>query len=276
MRNFKVAIYGTAASYHDLAAQKFYGEEIEIVECNTFRQTCETLQSNRADYAVLAVENSLAGSILANYTLMEEYKLRIIGEQCVSVNFNLITLNETKLSDIEFIHSHPMAFAQCSKFLLSMAHAKIIEQGDTSSCVKNIKQNNLKNTAAIAGDLAAQHHNMKVLKSNIQNPGVNYTRFMVLSKGDSIPYNPDKASICFKLRDKPGALSDVLAVMKKNKVNISKIQSVPDLKNTNEYVFHTDVEWDLYTDYEKAIKKIKKVTTNFSVLGEYVKSKNEL
>jgi prephenate dehydratase len=160
MRNFKVAIFGTAASYHDLAAQKFYGQDVDIVECGTFRQCCDMLKQNHADYAVMAIENSLAGSILTNYNLIDEYQFRIIGEQYLRIELNLLALEGVKMEEIEFVHSHPMALAQCTNFLAKYPHIKIVEQGDTASCVKNIYNKNLRNTAALANKMASEKYHV--------------------------------------------------------------------------------------------------------------------
>lgn len=272
MRNFKVAIFGTLASYHDLAAQKFYGEEVNTVECFTFRQCCDLLKSNGVDYAVMAIENSLAGSILSNYNLIEEYQLRIIGEQYLKVEMHLMALPEVKMEEIEYIHSHPMALAQCSQFLAKYPWVKIVENGDTATCVKNIAQNKLRNTAAIGNELAAAKYNVPILKANIQNNDLNYTRFIILSKGDARPENPNKASVCFRLLHEVGSLADVLMVMSKNGLSLSKIQSVPVAGRPNEYSFHTDLEWQEYERFQKAMKKIKKSTKELTILGEYVKA----
>ena len=272
MRSFKVAIFGTAASYHDLAAQKFYGQEVETIECFTFRQCCDMLKNNHADYAVMAIENSLAGSILSNYNLINEYQLRIIGEQYLKIELHLLALKGVEMSSIEYIHSHPIALAQCSRFLVKYPHIKIVEQGDTASCVKNIHDKKLKNVAAVANSLSSTLYNVPILEANIQNNEQNYTRFIILSKGDARPENPNKASVSFQLKHEMGTLADVLSVFKKNKVSLSKIQSVPVLGEPNEYSFHTDLEWEEYDYFQKALKKIKNSTTNLSVLGEYIKA----
>ena len=273
MQKFKVAIFGTTGSFHDLASHKFYGEDIKTLKCFTFRKCCEMLKSNEADYAVMAIENSLAGSILPNYNLIDEYKLCIIGEQYLKIELHLLALEGVKMKDIEFIHSHPMALAQCSNFLVKHPHIKIIEQGDTASCVKNIHDKNLRNTAAVANKVASALYNVPVLAENIENNSENYTRFFLLSKGDKKPKDPNKASVCFRVKHHTGSLADVLMIMKKHNVNLSKIQSVPVLGKRNEYSFHVDAEWNKYEDYKKAMKEIKEMTTSFSVLGEYVKAK---
>ncbi|MBL0330724.1 MAG: prephenate dehydratase [Bacteroidetes bacterium] len=272
MRNFKVAIFGTAASYHDLAAQKFYGQEVEAIECFTFRQCCELVKNNHADYAVMAIENSIAGSILSNYNLIDEYQLRIIGEQYLKIELNLLALEGVSMTDIKYIHSHPMALAQCSEFLQKHSHVTIVEEGDTASCVKKIKELNLKNTAAIANELSSLVYGVPVLFSNVENNKQNFTRFIILSKGDSKPEHPNKASVCFRLKHEVGSLSDVLNVLKRNGVSLSKIQSVPVAGEPLEYSFHADLEWVHRTDFQKALKKIKGSTRSLSVLGEYIKA----
>jgi prephenate dehydratase len=272
MRNFKVAIFGTAASYHDLAAQKFYGQDVDIVECGTFRQCCDMLKQNHADYAVMAIENSLAGSILTNYNLIDEYQFRIIGEQYLRIELNLLALEGVKMEEIEFVHSHPMALAQCTNFLAKYPHIKIVEQGDTASCVKNIYNKNLRNTAALANRVASEKYNVPILFSGIENNKQNFTRFIILSKGDARPDQPNKASVCFRLKHEVGCLVEILNVFKQNKISLSKIQSVPVLGHPNEYSFHTDVEWLEYQNFQNAVKEIKNAANTFSVLGEYVKA----
>jgi prephenate dehydratase len=272
MRNFKVAIFGTAASYHDLAAKKYYGQDVDIVECGTFRQCCDMLKGNHADYAVMAIENSLAGSILTNYNLIDEYKFRIIGEQYLRIELNLLALDGVKIEDIEYVHSHPMALAQCTAFLAQYPHIKVVEQGDTASCVKNIATKNLRNTAAIANKYASEIYQVPVLHASIENNKQNFTRFMILSKGDACPDQPNKASVCFRLRHEVGCLVEILNVFKQNQISLSKIQSVPVMRHPNEYSFHTDVEWTKYENYQNAITAIKGEANTFSVLGEYIKA----
>lgn len=272
MRNFKVAIFGTAASYHDLAAQKFYGQQVNKVECGTFRQCCEVLQHKEADYAVMAIENSLAGSILPNYNLIDEYGFQIIGEQYLRIELNLLALPEVKIEELEYIHSHPMALAQCTNFLVKYPHIKIMEQGDTASCVKNIRDKNLRNTAAIANKMASEKYGVPVLFSNIENNKQNFTRFIILSRGDSKPDLPNKASVCFRLKHEIGCLADILNVFKQYKISLSKIQSVPVMGYPNEYSFHTDVEWMDYASFKDAVQLVKNETTTFSILGEYIKA----
>ena len=274
MKNSKVAIFGTAGSFHYLAAQKYYGKDADLLECYTFMQCAEALKKGEAQYAVLAIENSLAGSILPNYNLINQYKLRIIGEQYLKIELNLLALKGVKISDIEFVHSHPMALAQCTVFLNKYPHIKIVEQGDTASCVKNISDNKLKNTAAVANEFASKLYNVPILFKGIENNSHNYTRFLILTKADEIPENPNKASICFRVKHKVGSLADVLNVLVQNSINLSKIQSVPVYGEPSEYFFYLDLEWKKsnHADFKQAMAQINKATNHFSVLGEYVKA----
>lgn len=272
MRNIRVAIFGSTASFHELAAQQFYGEEIRITECNSFRASCEKLRDNSVDYAVMAIENSTAGSILPNYNLIEEFGLHIIAERYLQIELHLLALDGVKLNEINCIQSHPMALAQCSVFLAQHPHVRLIEHSDTASAVREIREKNLRTTAAIGNELSSLIYNVPVLKPAIHNSRKNYTRFLLLSKGQGKASQPDKATVCFRLKHETGMLADVLAVFKKNKVSLSKIQSVPVPGKPNEYSFHTDLEWRDYDLYRKAIKSIRKSTSSLSVLGEYMKS----
>lgn len=274
VQNSKVAIFGTAGSFHYLAAQKYYGKNINLIECYTFIQVAEALKNGSARYAVLAIENSLAGSILPNYNLINQYELKIIGEQYLKIELNLLALNGVKIENIEFVHSHPMALAQCTVFLNQYPHIKIVEQGDTASCVKNIADNKLKNTAAVANEFASKLYNVPILFKGIENNKHNYTRFLILTKAEETVKHPNKASICFRVKHKVGSLAEVLNLLVKHKINLSKIQSVPVYGEPSQYFFYLDLEWenDNYNAFSKAMDLIDKATNHFSVLGEYVKA----
>ena len=274
MKKNKVAIFGTIGSFHYLAAKKYYGENVELVECFTFMKCCEAVQNGKVDYGVLAIENSLAGSILPNYNLINQYNLNIIGEQYLKIELNLIALKGVKIEDIEFVHSHPMALAQCTQFLNKYPHVKAVEQGDTASCVKNISDKKLKNTAAVANEFASQLYNVPILFKGIENNKYNFTRFLILSKEKETPIGTNKASICFRLKHKVGSLADVLNMLTANNINLSKIQSVPVYGEPNQYFFYLDIEWKKshHEHFENAMKLINKATNQFSILGEYVKA----
>ncbi len=274
MENKKVAYFGTVGSFHYLAAQKYFGSDVELVECFSFMDCCETLKSKQVDKAVLAIENSLVGSILPNYNLVNDYDLKIIGEQYLKIGLNLVAQEGVKIEDLEFIHSHPMALNQSSVFLHKYPHIKLVERGDTASCVKNIRDKNLLNTGAIANEFASELYNVPILVPNIQNKKYNFTRFMILSNESVHTSDSNKASICFRLHHDVGSLSDVLNSITKNKINLSKIQSIPVYGEVDEYKFYVDVEWakEHYDSFKAGMEDVKNMTHDFAILGEYIKA----
>jgi prephenate dehydratase len=271
MRKSRVAIQGTAASFHEQAALQYFGNDIEIVECNSFSFSCKQLSDNMADYCVMAIENSLAGSILTNYNLITQNKLKVIGELYLKIELHLLCLPETSLKEIEFIQSHPMAIKQCADFINSHPLVNVIESHDTAACAQLIAGKQLVNTAAIAGEAAAQRYGLKILERNIESNKENYTRFFVLSKGDYLEEIPDKSTLCFKLEHTPGSLVNALSVFKKYLVNLSRIQSVPIEGQPGQFRFYTDAEWLDKLLYEKCMKELAKKTNDLQILGEYKK-----
>jgi prephenate dehydratase len=272
MRNHRVAIQGALASYHDLAAKKFYGEDVDIVECLTFKETCTKIVDNSADYAVMAIENSMAGSILSNYNLIDEYQLKIVGELYVRIEFHLLALPNVSLNDIAFVHSHPMAIAQCQNFASAHQHMKFVELGDTASCAKHIARNQLMNTAAIANEVTAKRYGLEILKHNIESHQNNYTRFLILTKGGDIVDNANKASVSMRVKHESNALASALGTLAIHNINISKIQSVPIENNHHEYSFHMDLEWQDYKAYQLAMKALEQSSKRLKILGEYRKA----
>jgi len=271
MRKPRVAIQGTVASFHEQAALHYFGNEIEIVECNSFPFSCRQVSDNRADYCVMAIENSLAGSILTNYNLVTQNKLRVIGEVYLKIELHLVCLPETNLKEIEFIRSHPMAIKQCADFIAAHPLVNMVESHDTAACAQLIAGKQLANTAAIAGEAAAKRYGLKILERNIETHKENYTRFFVLSKGDCLEEDPDKSTLCFKLEHTPGSLAKALSVFQKHMVNLSRIQSVPVEGQPGEFRFYTDAEWPDRNLYDKCLKELAKKSNDLQVLGEYRK-----
>lgn len=275
MRNHRVAIQGIVASYHDLAARKIYGEDLELVECSTFKETCEAIVNNRADYAIMAIENSTAGSILSNYNLIEDYNLKVIGELYVRIQFHLMALPGVSIKEIEVINSHTMAISQCQPFLLEHSNIRVVEGNDTARCARDIKEKQLRNAAAIGNEVTANTYGMEILASNIESNKKNYTRFLVITKGSDVVENPDKASISLQLLHDPGTLAKALTVLGDHRINLTKIQSVPIVGNLNEYNFHLDLEWDDYSQYKAALAELVTYCKKVKILGEYKRSKIE-
>lgn len=271
MRKPRVAIQGTAASFHEQAALHYFGADIEIVECNSFSFSCKQVSDNRADYCVMAIENSLAGSILTNYNLVTQNNLRVIGEVYLKIELHLVCLPETNLKEIEFIRSHPMAIKQCADFIATHPLINVVESHDTAACAHLIAKKQLTNTAAIAGEAAAERYGLKILERNIETHKENYTRFFILSKGICLEEKPDKSTLSFKLEHTPGSLVKALAVFQKHLVNLSRIQSVPIEGQAGQFRFYTDAEWLDKPLYDKCLKELARKTSDLQILGEYKK-----
>lgn len=268
----KIAIQGVKASFHEEAAYKFFGQDIETLECSSFKQTCEMLKQGKADYVVMAIENSIAGSILPNYNLLRDYRFHIIGEVHLNIQQNLLALPGVKLSDIQFVESHPIAIRQCDEFLSDHPTWIIKEGMDTAGCAKKIKEDNLTHTAAVASEYAAKTYGLNILEKRIETHKKNATRFLILSNEVQEQKGANKASLSFQTGNAVGALASVLQCFAEQNVNLSKIQSMPVVGRRNEYDFYVDVEWKKQSDYDAAIRKVLKHTVNFSILGEYLKN----
>jgi prephenate dehydratase len=271
MKHVKVAIQGITASFHEAAANKFFGDEIEVIECLTFNNLCETLKTGRAEFAVMAIENTLAGSLLSNYSLIQDYHFKIVGEVFLRIHMNLLAFPGVKKHEINFVHSHPIAIRQCAEFLWSLPNVKIIEKEDTALCAKEIAEQKMTDVAAIASESAAQKFKLNILEKGIETNKKNFTRFLVLNKQDIHSENNNKASLSFQLQHRSGSLADALMIFKENEINLTKIQSVPVMGKPYEYSFHIDLEWENYSNYTKALNYLIKIVSNLTVFGEYKK-----
>ena len=271
-KKLKIAIQGIAASFHEIAAMTYFTEPIETVECLSFHALCESLKSNESDFAVMAIENSIAGSILPNYFLLQEYHFSIIGEVYLPIHMHLLAMPGVKLSDIKNIESHPMAIRQCSDFLYRLKGIDIRESDDTALSAKKIKDKKLKDTAAIANEHAAKLFGLQILEKRIETHKKNFTRFLILSKRSQKSVESNKASLCFEVANEVGSLADALTTFKDNQINLSKIQSIPIIGKPSEYSIHIDVEWKRKRSYDEAIKQVLRQVKNLNVLGEYRKA----
>jgi prephenate dehydratase len=274
-KKIRVAIQGIATSFHEVAAMTYFGNAIETVECLTFQEECCALNQNQADYAMMAIENSIAGSILPNYFLLQQHHFRIVGELYLPVHLHLLTLPGVTLRDIRVIESHPMAIRQCSEFLQNLCGVEIRESDDTAYSARKVSEKKLKDTAAIANEQAANKFGLQILERRIETHKKNFTRFLVLTKQVNSISMADKASLCFEVANEVGSLADVLTVFKVHRINLTKIQSVPIIGKPQEYAIHVDVEWTERKYYEEAMKKVMRQVRNLTVLGEYKKAKIE-
>jgi prephenate dehydratase len=269
----RVAIQGIKASFHEEAAFKFFGKDIETVECNSFKQTCESMSKGDSDFVVMAIENSIAGSLLPNYSLIRDYNMYITGEVYLPIQLHLMALPGVKFEDIKYVTSHPIAIRQCIDFIDQFPHLQVVESSDTAACAKKIREEQLTDTVAIANTLAAELYDLNIIERRIESNRKNYTRFLILknSPDDEIT-TANKASICFQVGNAVGALSRVLNIFAEEGINLSKIQSMPVLGKRNEYNFYIDIEWANVNNYDIAIRKVLKYTVNFNIMGEYLKN----
>jgi prephenate dehydratase len=267
----KVAIQGIKGSFHHQVALEYFQENVIVDECLSFETLVDSLLNNQSQLAVMAIENSIAGSIIPNYALIDKNNLHIIGEYYLDIIQNLMVLNGQKLEEINEVHSHPMALLQCMDFLKKQSHIKLVEDKDTAETARRIHQNQLKGIAAIGSKVAAKLYDLSIVVPEIQTVNNNKTRFFIISKQpNSISKEQiNKASLKFELEDTPGSLAAVLNVMTNCKLNLTKIQSMPIIETPFQYSFFVDVVFEKYKHYEKAVKILELMTSHFKVLGEY-------
>jgi prephenate dehydratase len=272
----RVAIQGIRASFHEEAAFIHFGEDIQTIECSSFKQTFEALQNKEADYVVMAIENSIAGSILPNYSLMMSYNFPVVGEVYLPIQLHLLALPGVKFEDVKYVTSHPIAIRQCIDFFDEYPHLKVVESSDTAACAKRIREEELTDTVAIANTLAAKLYGLDIMERRIESNKKNFTRFLILTHHENVEKKDiDKASLCFQVSNQVGALAKVLQIFAEQNINMSKIQSMPVLGKRNEYNFYVDVEWDNTKQYDTAIRQVLKYTHNFNILGEYQRHEDE-
>jgi prephenate dehydratase len=269
--NYKIAIQGIKGSFHHQVALDYFHPSFEIDECLSFEEVVVSLLSGQSDLAVMALENSIAGSIIPNYALIDKNNLNIIGEHYLDIHQNLMAFKGQKIEDIQEVHSHPMALLQCMDFLKSHPNIKLVEDKDTAETARRIHQNQIKGIAAIGSKVASRMYNLEILAPEIQTINNNMTRFVIVSKNNSeiSKSKINKASLKFELDHKRGSLAAVLNVMSDCKLNLTKIQSLPKIETPWKYSFFVDVTFEEYSDYIKAKAVLQIMAEYFKVLGEY-------
>ena len=273
----RIAIQGIAGSFHEEAALKYFNEKVEVLECKSFTSVCQLVDTDKAGYAVMAIENSIAGSLLKNYQLIRDFHLRIIGEIYIHIQMNLMVWPGVSRKDITDIYSHPIALQQCVEYIEKyFPEARLHEGMDTAASAKMISEDQPKNAAAIANLRSAELYGLEILETGIETNKKNYTRFLVLSKHGNPTEGTNKASICFEVGHFYGALARVLNTFAENEINLTKIQSVPVIGKPNEYTFHVDIEWEKPENYDKAIHQVLKSASSLSILGEYNRGELEI
>jgi prephenate dehydratase len=271
-----IAIQGYAGSFHEMAARAYFGNGVQVLPCPTFRQVVKLAGDKRQTQGgLMAIENSIAGSILPNYQLLQKSNLLITGEVYLQIKQHLMVCPGVQLADIKEVHSHPMALLQCTDFL-DRHGWKLVETEDTALSAKYIRQHNARHMAAIAGKLAATLYGLDIVAPNIHTQKNNYTRFLVVQPRTQAPAPPQgegKASINFKTDHGRGSLARVLAVIADGGINLSKLQSFPIPGSQFQYFFYADLEFDSPAQLQDVLQKITPLTSELMVQGIYPKGK---
>ena len=267
----KIAIQGIKGSNHHQVAEEYFGSDIELIECLSFHKLVDVLLDKEADQGVMAIENSIAGSILPNYSLVYRNNLHIIGEHYMNIHHNLMVLNGQEMSEIREVRSHPMALLQCREYLKRQPHMKMVEDVDTAETARQIQEKGLKGVAAIAPKAAADLYNLEIIAPEIQTIKNNATRFIVIkTKNKIIPKEEiNKASMRFITDHKRGSLATVLNVMSDCNLILTKIQSLPIIETPWKYAFFVDVTFEEYDHFAKAKSLLEIMSEDFKLLGEY-------
>lgn len=272
----KVAIQGIEGSFHDEAVQKLFpNQDVELVKCEAFDHVTQCVDQGKADYGVLAIENTIAGSILPNYNLIDADKFEILDEVFLNIQMYLMALESESIIDIFEVHSHPVALLQCKDYLRKFPpQFKIIEGKDTASEAKRIKENNIQGVAAIAGKQVAERYGLKILDSNIQDIKENQTRFVLMGKrGTSLSKKvANKATLKFQLGHEVGTLSRALQILADHQINLTKIQSLPVLEKPWKYAFFVDVTFDDLEAFYSATEALLPAVNNFKIVGAYTQN----
>lgn len=281
----RIAIQGIKGSNHYLVAQNYFGADIELHEFLSFDKLVDCLIAENCDYGIMALENTIAGSIIPNYALIDQNGLTIFGEYYLNIHHHLMALPNQSIEDIQEVCSHPMALLQCKQFFKQFKHIKLVEDVDTAEVAERISKKQLSGVAAIAPKVAADLFDLEVLEDDIQTIKNNATRFVIVQKKEATntgllseveanrvqneEYKINKASLKFMLDHKRGSLAAVLNVMSDCKLSLTKIQSLPKIETPWKYAFFVDVTFEEYKDYAKAKAIIEIMAEEFKILGEY-------
>ena len=272
----RIAIQGYEGSFHQVAARQFFGKKVAVLPCATFRDVVKMASGKKeSEGGVMAIENSIAGSILPNYNLLQKSNLRVTGEVYLHIRQNLLVNPGVRIEDIREVHSHTMALQQCYDFL-DKHKWKLVETDDTALSAKHIQQHKSKHIAAIASKLAAELFELEIIAPNIHTLKNNYTRFLVVQRDDLAQpvMDADKASVNFHTDHSRGSLAKVLSKIADGGINLSKLQSFPIPGSDFQYSFHADMEFDSVGQFEKVIETIRPLTAELKVYGIYKNGKH--
>ena len=271
----KIAIQGIKGSFHDIAAHQYFNNnDVELICCNTFEEIFQQMRDDYSRLGLMAIENTIAGSLLHNYELLRESGMTIIGEYKLHIEHSIMCLPEDDWSTITEVNSHPVALMQCRDFLSSHPEFKVVEAEDTAGAAEMISRKHLRGHAAICHADAAPLYGLKVLEQGIEDNKHNFTRFLLMCDPWSADkmrdlHHTNKSSIVFTLTHEEGSLSQVLSIFSFYKINLTKIQSLPIIGREWEYMFYVDVSYDDYVRYRQSIEAVCPLLRELKILGEY-------
>ena len=272
----QLAIQGVQGSFHEIAAQQYFGEGIGLQMCESFPRLFQSMKSGAATFGVVAIENTVAGTLLPNYALLRDSGFRIIGEVFLRIEHQLLALPGQQLTGLREVYSHPMALLQCARFLDLHPHLKAIESHDTAESARWIMENQTKGAAAIASRRAGELFGLEAIAENVEDNHRNFTRFLVICDPQHAPalsQPANKASLCFNLLHQIGSLAQVLLVLSSHGMNLSKIQSLPVVGKEWEYFFHIDLEFEDHAQFVRSLDAISHQVEELHILGEYVRGR---
>ncbi|MBO5816182.1 MAG: prephenate dehydratase [Bacteroidales bacterium] len=271
----KVAIQGVKGCFHEQAARHFYGEHghvvPEIVECATFEGLYRSMDSQEADAAVMAIENTVSGGLLPNFELLRKYDRKIKGEVFLRIKQNLMALPGQTIRDIKEVRTHYMAINQTREFFKNYPWIRLVESEDTAKSAAEVAQQGLEGVGAVASELASELYGLEILADSIETYKQNYTRFLVLDDALEVDNSRiNKASMCFTLTHTPGSLAHVLTILSFYGMNLTRIQSLPIPGQEWQYFFYVDIKFDDYLRYEQALSAVRPLMEDLNILGEYI------
>ena len=275
----RVAIQGVSGAFHEIAARQFFeGEDIEIIPCTTFKDLFHLLAEDPSILGIVAIENTIAGSLLQNHNLLRESGCKIIGEHKLRISHTLAALPGQTISDITEVHSHPIALMQCEEFLEQHHHLRAVESDDTALSAKEIAENKITGRAAICSAFAAQKYGLEVLSDGIETNKRNFTRFLIIAQPELAEkmvkdIHLDKSSMVFTLPHEEGSLAKVLSILSFYHVNLTKIQSLPIVGREWEYQFYINLTFDNYERYRQSLDAVRPLLKDFQLLGEFKEAK---
>ena len=274
-RSPKVSIQGYEGCFHQLAACHFFGPGVEVLPCATFGDVVRSVETGEADAGVMAIENSIAGSIMPNYRLLQKGSLTIVGEVLLHIRQHLMARPGVGMESVEEVRSHPMALLQCMDFLEREDHRRfrLVETEDTALSARRLVETGRRDAAAIAGSLAAELFGLEIIAPDIHTVKNNYTRFLILRRAGEAGKveGADKASLYFSVPHEHGSLVSVLRCFDGRGINMTKLQSYPIPSDPFRYLFHVDVEFDSVSGFEEAMEAVRGVTERLCVCGIYKK-----